>query len=79
MGLLTTAAAAEYLGVRERQVRELRHRRELPAIAVGGLIRYDERDLAAFIAANRSPALHGALAESVPARPARRRTNGARS
>lgn len=32
---------AERLGVTERMIRELRYRREIPAVKVGRLVRYD--------------------------------------
>jgi len=80
VSLLGVDQVAELLGVTPRLVRELRARRELPAILVGRLLRFDRADIADFIAAQRQPALHGPLADSLPARPARRRsTTGARS
>jgi len=79
-GLLDTASVAALLGTTPRHVRDLRMKRVLPSVAVGRLVRFDPVDVRAFIAANRSPALRGPLAETVPARPARRRSSpGARS
>lgn len=62
--LLDAAAAAEMLGISERQMRELRARREMPVVRVGRrLIRYRVSDLIRYIEAHYEPALRGPLAD----------------
>lgn len=63
--LLSTSEVAAQLGTTLRHVRELRARRELPAILIGRLVRYDPSDLGAYLDANRQPALRGPLANGV--------------
>ncbi|MGH3261915.1 MAG: helix-turn-helix domain-containing protein [Trebonia sp.] len=60
--LLTVDQVADQLGTTPRHIRELRARRELPAVMVGRLVRFDPADIAAYVAAHRSPALRGPLA-----------------
>lgn len=52
-GLLDYKAAAAYLAVSERHVRELWAKRRLAAIKVGRSVRFSREDLDAFIATNR--------------------------
>ncbi len=60
--LLDQAGTARYLGTTERHVRVLWERRELPGIKVGRLVRFDIRDIAAYIAARRVEAVRGPVA-----------------
>jgi excisionase family DNA binding protein len=53
MGLLDIAAAAAALNTTPRHVRGLIHERGLPYVKVGQLVRIDERDLEAWLSANR--------------------------
>jgi excisionase family DNA binding protein len=53
MALLTYEQAAQYLGTTPRHIRHLYQRRELPAVKVGKLVRFDVRDLERFVEARR--------------------------
>jgi excisionase family DNA binding protein len=53
MALLDVSGAAEYLGVTDRQVRDLWAKRKLTGVKVGRLVRFDQRDLDRFIEDNR--------------------------
>jgi excisionase family DNA binding protein len=52
-GLLDYEAAAAYLAVTPRHVRELWEKRRLGAIKVGRSVRFSREDLDAFIVSNR--------------------------
>ena len=66
--LLTNAADADLLQIKERLLRELVARRELPCVRVGDrLLRYRRSDLEAYLEAKSIPALCGPLAEAPPA------------
>jgi excisionase family DNA binding protein len=68
--LLDSEQAADFLGVSERLLREMRARRELPCVRVGGrLVRYLESDLIAYVAVQREPARRGPLATGAGKRP----------
>ena len=54
--LLDIAGAAIYLGVRERHLRRLVNERRISFIKERRLLRFDIRDLDAWIDANRCPA-----------------------
>lgn len=54
--LLDSAAAAEYLGITPRHLRELVYRREVPFVKVGRSLRFDLRRLDRWIAAHSSEA-----------------------
>ena len=54
--LLDTTAAAEFLSVSPRTVRRLAAERRIPSVHVGRAVRFEDDDLAAFIAANQIPA-----------------------
>lgn len=56
-GLLDDQGAADYLGTTPRHVRKLWSERRLPAIKVGRLVRFDPRDLDAYIKAQRVEAI----------------------
>lgn len=43
--LLTPAEAAEYLGRTEDAIRQMVHRRQVPFVKTGKLLRFDIRDL----------------------------------
>lgn len=47
--LLNIAEAAELLATNERHIRSLLHQRLLPYVKVGHLLRFDERELLAWI------------------------------
>ncbi len=64
--LLTTGEAAAYLSIRERHVRELWQRRELPGYRLGRLVRFRRADLDLWAEANRVEARRGPLAGSRP-------------
>lgn len=51
--LLDIEQAAEYLGVTERWVRRAIADRRIPFSRVGRLVRFDPRDLDAYLASNR--------------------------
>lgn len=55
--LLDYAAAATYLCTTERHVRKLWETRQIAAIKVGGLIRFDPCDLDAYIGSRRVEAV----------------------
>jgi len=55
--LLDDQGAADYLGTTRRHVRKLWAERRLPAIKVGRLVRFDQRDLDAYIKARRVEAV----------------------
>jgi excisionase family DNA binding protein len=57
MALLDVSGAAEYLGVTDRQVRDLWAKRKLTGVKVGRLVRFDRRDLDRFIEDNRHEAV----------------------
>lgn len=61
--LMTIQDAAKYLNVSERFVRDRRSDGQLHAVKLGGLLRFDRRDLDAYIDACRehsvSADLHG--------------------
>lgn len=61
MALLDVKQTAEVLGTSVRHVRELIYRKELPYYKVGALVRVDEDDLDAWLAAHRQPARSGLL------------------
>jgi excisionase family DNA binding protein len=46
---LTTAEAADYLGVSQRFIRRLVQERRIPFYRLGKLVRFDQRDLDAFL------------------------------
>jgi excisionase family DNA binding protein len=54
--LLTTAEAAEALGLSEYQVQQAYRSKLLPSRRIGRLVRFTEDDLAAFIERSRSGA-----------------------
>jgi excisionase family DNA binding protein len=54
--LLDVAGAARYLSLSPRMIRELRHRRELPVVKMGRLIRFRPADLDNYINAHWSDA-----------------------
>jgi excisionase family DNA binding protein len=60
--LVDTDGAAQLLGTSPRHIRELRARRELPAVLIGRLVRYREEDLKSYIEARLQPAWRGPLA-----------------
>lgn len=49
--LLTQAEAAGRLGTSSRHLRRLRERGDIPTVRIGGLVRVDADDVAAYIAA----------------------------
>lgn len=49
--------AASYLGITVRHLRELRYRRDITAVKVGGAIRFRKADLDAYIEAHVEEAL----------------------
>jgi excisionase family DNA binding protein len=51
--LLTLPEVAEALRVSEKTVRRLVARRVIPCVRIGGLLRFDHRDLAQWISARR--------------------------
>jgi excisionase family DNA binding protein len=53
MALLTLSEAATRLGTTERHLRDLWSRREIPAIKIGRLIRFDPADLDKYIESHR--------------------------
>lgn len=53
---LDVAGAATYLGIKERQVRSLVYRREIPFTKVGRLVRFDIQQLDAWLESNTVPA-----------------------
>lgn len=53
---LDVDGAATYLGVKERQVRSLVYRRQIPFTKVGRLVRFDIVQLDAWLDANTVPA-----------------------
>jgi excisionase family DNA binding protein len=59
--LLDYSQAAEYLGTTERHMRRLRHERRISSVKVGGKVRFDRKDLDAFIEARKDMAedFHG--------------------
>ncbi|MHB8246847.1 MAG: helix-turn-helix domain-containing protein [Acidimicrobiales bacterium] len=62
--LVDAATAVRLLGVKERTVRELRARRELPVVRAGQrLIRHRLSDLFAYADVHTEPALRGPLAD----------------
>lgn len=52
--LLTTREAADVLRVSERTLWTLTHDGEIPSVRVGRSVRYDQSDLAAWIAAHKT-------------------------
>jgi excisionase family DNA binding protein len=52
---LDVAGAATYLGVKERQIRSLVYRREIPFTKVGRLVRFDIQELDAWLKVNTVP------------------------
>lgn len=54
--LKSVAAAAAYLGVSQRTVREMTRTRALRTYRVGRRVLIDQADLDAFLAANENPA-----------------------
>ena len=60
MGLMTPEEAAQFLGTSVRHIRRLVAERRLAHRKIGRYVRFDRRDLDAFITANTVPALGGA-------------------
>lgn len=54
--LLTSSAAAEYLGISLRHLQELRYHRTIPATKVGRSLRWDVRQLDRYIEENTEAA-----------------------
>lgn len=57
-GLLDYAGAAEYLATTERHVRQLWNQREIAAVKVGKLVRFQPADLDAYIRRRKVEAVH---------------------
>lgn len=57
MALMTTAQAAEFLGITPRTIRTLIKNGEIPAVKIISEYRIDEEDLSAFIRKNKTPSL----------------------
>ncbi|MEO7556544.1 MAG: helix-turn-helix domain-containing protein [Acidimicrobiales bacterium] len=53
--LLTIPQVAEYLGVNERHIRRLVHERRVPFIKWGHLIRFEPKEIAAWLNGYRRP------------------------
>ncbi len=54
--LLTPAEVCQRLNVTRRWLRRAREKQTLPVVKVGGLLRYPESGIVAYIEANREPA-----------------------
>lgn len=51
--LIGRAAVAQRLGTTERHIRRLVNESRIPYVKVGGLVRFDQRDIEKWIARNR--------------------------
>lgn len=51
--LLAVPEVADLLGTSERHIRRLVHERRIPFHKVGGLVRFDQADIDAWLAAHR--------------------------
>ncbi len=52
-------SAAQFLNVKESQIRTLVFSRKIPVIHIGRLVRFDERDLIEFIERNKTQVSNG--------------------
>ena len=57
MALITTAQAADYLGVTPRTIRSMIKTRMIPAVRIVSEYRIDQEDLDQFIRENKTPSL----------------------
>lgn len=55
LGYLSIPDVAQRYGTSERHIRHLVHRRSIPYIKVGHLVRFDPRDLDDWVASHRVP------------------------
>lgn len=56
LNLVTAREAAKVLGVCEKTLWSIANRGEIPVVRIGRSVRYDPRDLARWVEANKSPA-----------------------